>query len=83
MLEELPATVIGTDPKTDIALLKVQTDKSLPFVSFGDSDTARVGEWVLAMGNPLGQGFSLSAGIVSTRNRTLSSRIIETRGRGG
>ena len=70
--EELPATVIGTDPKTDIALLKVQTDKSLPFVSFGDSDTARVGEWVLAMGNPLGQGFSLSAGIVSARNRALS-----------
>nr|MDA3856846.1 PDZ domain-containing protein [Roseovarius sp.] len=50
----------------------VQTDKSLPFVSFGDSDTARVGEWVLAMGNPLGQGFSLSAGIVSARNRALS-----------
>jgi serine protease Do len=70
--EELPATVIGTDPKTDIALLKVETDKSLPFVSFGDSDTARVGEWVLAMGNPLGQGFSLSAGIVSARNRALS-----------
>jgi len=68
----LAATVIGTDPKTDIALLRVKTDKSLPFVSFGDSDTARVGDWVLAMGNPLGQGFSLSAGIVSARNRALS-----------
>ncbi|SEL60088.1 serine protease Do [Roseovarius azorensis] len=70
--ETLPAEVIGTDPKTDIALLKVKADKPLPFVSFGDSDTARVGDWVLAMGNPLGQGFSLSAGIVSARNRALS-----------
>jgi len=69
---ELEATVIGTDPKTDIALLKVETDTPLPFVSFGDSDTARVGDWVMAMGNPLGQGFSASAGIVSARNRALS-----------
>jgi serine protease Do len=44
----------------------------LPFVSFGDSDTARVGDWVVAMGNPLGQGFSVSAGIVSARNRALA-----------
>lgn len=70
--EELEAKVVGTDPKTDIALLKVETDKPLPFVTFGDSDTARVGDWVLAMGNPLGQGFSVSAGIVSARNRALS-----------
>ncbi|WP_076533767.1 Do family serine endopeptidase [Roseovarius nanhaiticus] len=69
---ELEATVIGTDPKTDIALLKVEADNPLPFVSFGDSDTARVGDWVIAMGNPLGQGFSVSAGIVSARNRALS-----------
>jgi serine protease Do len=68
----LDAKVIGTDPKTDIALLKVEADHPLPFVSFGDSDTARVGDWVLAMGNPLGQGFSVSAGIVSARNRALS-----------
>ena len=70
--ETLAATVVGTDPKTDIALLKVEPEKPLPFVKFGDSDTARVGDWVLAMGNPLGQGFSLSAGIVSARNRALS-----------
>lgn len=70
--EELPAKVIGTDPNTDIALLKVEADNALPFVSFGDSDIARVGDWVLAMGNPLGQGFSVSAGIVSARNRALS-----------
>jgi len=69
---ELEAKVIGTDPKTDIALLKVEADTPLPFVSFGDSDTARVGDWVMAMGNPLGQGFSVSAGIVSARNRALS-----------
>jgi serine protease Do len=70
--EELTAKVVGTDPKTDIALLKVEADEPLPFVTFGDSDAARVGDWVLAMGNPLGQGFSVSAGIVSARNRSLS-----------
>lgn len=69
---ELPAKVVGTDPNTDIALLKVESDKPLPFVTFGDSDLARVGDWVIAMGNPLGQGFSVSAGIVSARNRALS-----------
>lgn len=70
--EELEATVVGTDPNTDIALLKVEADGPLPFVPFGDSDTARVGDWVIAIGNPLGQGFSVSAGIVSARNRALS-----------
>ncbi|WP_397542853.1 Do family serine endopeptidase [Roseovarius salis] len=70
--KELTAEVVGTDPKTDIALLKVKAEEPLPFVSFGDSDTARVGDWVIAMGNPLGQGFSVSAGIVSARNRALS-----------
>jgi len=70
--EELPAKVIGTDKNTDIALLKVETDEPLPFVKFGDSDTARVGDFVLAMGNPLGQGFSVSSGIVSARGRALS-----------
>ncbi len=68
---ELEATVIGTDPKTDIALLKVNSNEPLPFVRFGDSDIARVGDWVMAMGNPLGQGFSVSAGIISARNRSL------------
>jgi serine protease Do len=70
--EELKATVIGTDPNTDIALLKVEADSPLPFVKFGDSNASRVGDWVIAMGNPLGQGFSVSAGIVSARNRALS-----------
>ncbi|MDV7144553.1 DegQ family serine endoprotease [Tropicimonas sp. TH_r6] len=70
--DELPAEVIGTDPKTDLALLKVETDTPLPFVPWGNSDKARVGDWVMAMGNPLGQGFSVSAGIVSARGRALS-----------
>lgn len=71
--ELLPADLIGTDPNTDIAVLKVEYDKPLPFVEFGNSDGvgARVGDWVMAMGNPLGQGFSVSAGIVSARNRSL------------
>ncbi|MEO0691356.1 MAG: Do family serine endopeptidase [Pseudomonadota bacterium] len=70
--DELEAELIGTDPNTDIALLKVEADGPLPFVPFGDSNSARVGDWVVAMGNPLGQGFSVSAGIVSARNRALS-----------
>ncbi|WP_245749192.1 Do family serine endopeptidase [Jannaschia pohangensis] len=69
--EELPAELIGTDPNTDIAVLKVETDEPLPFVPFGDSEVVRTGDWVMAMGNPLGQGFSVSAGIVSARQREL------------
>ncbi|MCL4148191.1 UNVERIFIED_CONTAM: hypothetical protein GTU68_012906 [Idotea baltica] len=71
--ELLPAELVGTDPTTDIAVLKVEHDTPLQFVEFGDSngDGARVGDWVMAMGNPLGQGFSVSAGIVSARNRSL------------
>ncbi|MGI9395645.1 MAG: Do family serine endopeptidase [Boseongicola sp.] len=69
---ELEATLIGTDPNTDLALLKVESDEPLIFVPWGDSEEARVGDWVMAMGNPLGQGFSVSAGIVSARGRALS-----------
>ena len=71
--KELDAKLVGRDTKTDIALLKVEADEPLPFVGFGDSDIARVGDWVMAIGNPLGQGFSVSAGIISARNRTLRS----------
>jgi serine protease Do len=69
----VPAELIGTDPNTDIAVLKVDLE-DLSFVAFGDSNGpgSRVGDWVMAMGNPLGQGFSVSAGIVSARNRALS-----------
>ena len=69
--EILEAKVLGTDPKTDVALLKVESKTKLPFVEFGNSDDARVGDWVLAIGNPLGQGFSVSAGIISARGRDL------------
>jgi serine protease Do len=68
---DLEARLIGRDTRTDIALLKVDSDEPLPFVEFGDSDAAKVGDWVLAIGNPLGQGFSVSAVIISARNRTL------------
>ena len=69
--DRLKAELVGTDPKTDIALLKVTPESPLPFVQFGNSDLMRVGDWVMAMGNPLGQGFSVSAGIVSARGREL------------
>ena len=69
--ERYPATLVGTDEATDLALLKVEADTPLPFVSFGDSEIARVGDWVLAVGNPLGQGFSVSSGIISARGRAL------------
>ena len=69
----LDATLIGRDPKTDIALLKVETEKALTFVSFGDSDASRVGDWVLAIGNPFGLGGSVSAGIISARNRDINA----------
>ena len=67
----LKATVIGHDDRTDLALLKVQSDKPLPAVKFGNSDAARVGDWVLAIGNPFGLGGSVSAGIVSARGRDI------------
>ena len=69
---ELEAEIVGTDRNTDLALLKVESDEPLAFVPWGDSEEARVGDWVMAMGNPLGQGFSVSAGIVSARGRALS-----------
>ncbi len=70
---EVAAKVIGTDEKTDIAVLKVDVDKKLPFVQFGDSDKARVGDWVIAIGNPFGLGGSVSAGIISARARDINA----------
>jgi serine protease Do len=71
--ERYLAEIKGRDPKTDLALLKVETDESLPFVELGDSDTARVGEWVVAVGNPFGLGGTVTAGIVSARGRDINS----------
>ncbi|HCO91944.1 MAG TPA: serine protease [Alphaproteobacteria bacterium] len=70
---QLPAELVGRDPKTDLAVLKVESDKPLPFVSFGRSDKIRVGDWVLAIGNPFGLGGSVSAGIISAENRNINS----------
>ncbi|MBT5415093.1 MAG: trypsin-like serine protease, partial [Rhodospirillaceae bacterium] len=69
----LPATLIGTDAKTDLALLKVESDDPLPAVGWGNSDTLRVGDWVLAIGNPFGLGGTVTAGIVSARSRNINA----------
>ena len=67
------AKIEGRDKTSDIALLRVDPDRALTPVSFGDSDLARAGDWVLAIGNPFGLGGSISAGIISARNRQLDS----------
>ena len=69
----LPAKLVGADEKTDLAVLKVDVEGDLPFVEFGDSDTADVGDWVMAIGNPFGLGGSVTIGIVSARNRDIQS----------
>jgi len=65
------ATVVGTDPVTDIALIKVETESPLPYLAFGDSDNVKVGEWVLAVGNPFNLTSTVTAGIVSAKARNL------------
>jgi serine protease Do len=70
---KLKAKIIGKDPKTDLALLKVESPKPLPYVNFGDSDKARVGDWVMAIGNPFGLGGTVTTGIISARARHLNS----------
>ncbi len=67
------ATIVGRDPKTDIALLKVNVGHDLPAVKWGDSDEVRVGDWVIAIGNPFGLGGSVSAGIISARARDINA----------
>jgi serine protease Do len=69
----LPAKLVGADEKTDLAVLKIDAGAELPFVEFGDSDTADVGDWVMAIGNPFGLGGSVTLGIVSARNRDIQS----------
>jgi len=70
---ELEAKLRGSDAKTELALLEVQADKPLPFVRFGDSDAARIGDWVVAVGNPFGLGGTFTAGIISARGRDIQS----------
>src|SRR5579885_2890526 len=69
----LPAKVVGRDIKTDLALLKVNPKKPLPATHFGDSDKARIGDWVIAIGDPFGLGSTVTAGIVSARNRNINA----------
>jgi serine protease Do len=69
----LKAEVIGKDQKTDIALLRVKSDRPLKAVKFGDSEKLRLGEWVIAIGNPFSLGGTVTAGIVSARNRDINS----------
>jgi len=68
---EYKATVIGKDPYMDLAVLKIESDEKFKPVSFGDSDKARVGDWVIAIGNPFGFGGSVTSGIISSRNRDI------------
>lgn len=68
---ELDATLVGRDPKTDIAVLKVKSDKPLPVIQWGESDDIELGEQVIAIGNPFGIGTTVTAGIVSARGRDL------------
>ena len=69
--QEFKAKVLGADPLMDIAVLQLETDKKFTPVAFGDSDKARIGDWVIAIGNPFGLGGTVTAGIISARNRSI------------
>ena len=66
------ATLVGRDPKTDLALLRIDADRDLPAVPWGDSTKSRVGDWVVAIGNPFGLGGTVTAGIISARQRDIN-----------
>jgi len=70
---KLPARVVGADPKTDLALLKVEAEEPLAHAVFGDSESVQVGDWVVAVGNPFGLGHSATTGIVSARGRQIGA----------
>ncbi|TWO30900.1 PDZ domain-containing protein [Seonamhaeicola sediminis] len=72
------AELVGADAKTDIALLKIEADDDLPFVTFGDSDNAKIGEWVLAVGNPFNLTSTVTAGIISAKSRDISGKPGQT-----
>ncbi len=69
--ESYKAEIVGTDPKTDIALLKIKPKQPLPAVSFGNSERLEIGDWVVAIGNPFGLGHTVTAGIISAKGRSL------------
>ena len=68
------ATVVGSDPSSDIAVLKINTDQKLPYVFFGNSDSTKIGEWVLAVGNPFNLNSTVTAGIISAKARDLNQK---------
>ncbi len=68
-----PAKIVGRDPHTDLAVLRIKADKPLPYVAFGDSSAAQIGDWVVAVGNPFGLGGSVTTGIISARGRDIHS----------
>ncbi|MCF8111346.1 MAG: DegQ family serine endoprotease [Desulfobacteraceae bacterium] len=70
---EYDAEIIGSDPNTDLALIKIETDDELPVLGFGDSDKIRIGEWVLAIGNPFGLDHTVTAGIISAKGRVIGA----------
>lgn len=72
------AELIGTDPQTDIALLKINSDNELPYITFADSDQAKIGDWVLAVGNPFNLTSTVTAGIISAKSRDLSGQNLQS-----
>jgi len=70
---EFDATVVGRDPLTDVALIKVEAERDLPVAALGNSDKLRVGEWVIAIGNPFGLGHTVTAGIASAKGRIIGA----------
>ena len=68
---QVKATIVGRDPRTDVAVIRVE-EKNLPFLPLGDSEAIRVGDWVVAIGNPFGLSHTVSAGIISARGRTIA-----------
>jgi serine protease Do len=71
--QEFAATLVGRDPKTDLALIKIKSSEPLPTIPFGNSDTLEVGEWLLAIGNPFGLGHTVTSGIVSAKGRIIGA----------
>ena len=69
----LKAELVGRDPKTDLAVLKIEYEGDLPVAELGDSDVSEVGDWVMAIGNPFGLGGTVTAGIISARGRDINS----------
>lgn len=70
--EPLAARLVGSDTELDLAVLKVETDKNLPYLEFGDSDAAQVGHWVIAIGNPYGLDHTVTTGVISAKERPVS-----------